>query len=183
MSKTVGTELKKVVDFFQRNNDVFFYQGQSGSLKYAFTEIAEAVDAKLRNENPEDLRRTKKEIDYNSEIGDTMFMLLASIGIHEYLSNVFLTNAREYLGRSENDDVELTGRYASEITNGVDYALSLAGENIAAGLREDPEGIVFAMKVINAIKVFDWCGDRLDQSINKLQNRCDVKRTTLVHVG
>jgi hypothetical protein len=180
MHKTIISEHKKVVDFFSKNIDIFAYKGQIGSLKYAFTEIAEAVDAKMRAEHPDDLRRTNKELDFNAEIGDTMFMLLASIGIYDGSSEVFLNNMRHYLGRVENGDIELSGAYSDEVTEGVDCAISRAGEHIAAALREKPESIAFAMKVSNAIGSFDWRGDRLDKTIEKLQARCDRKRLAMV---
>ncbi len=182
-TKTIGSEHKKVVDFYRKNIDVFAYKGQNGSLKYAFTEIAEALDARIRAENPGDLRRTEKETDYHAEIGDTMFMLLASIGIHDDSSEIFLHNMRRYLGRVENGDIELSGLYSDEVTEGVDAAISRAGENIASALRDNPEGISFAMKVSNAIGAFDWRGERLDKTIAKLQKRCDNKRSEFNAVG
>jgi len=59
-TKTIGSEHKKVVDFYRKNADVFFFKGNIGSLKYAFTEIAEALDARIRAENPGDLRWTER---------------------------------------------------------------------------------------------------------------------------
>jgi hypothetical protein len=183
MNKTIGSEHKKVMEFLQSNADVFAYKGQLGSLKYAFTEIAEAVDAKMRADHPGDLRRTNKEIDFNAEIGDTMFMLLATIGIYDGSSEIFLNNLRYYLGREADGEIELSGEFSDEITCGIDCAISRAGEHIAAALRDNPESIVFSMKVSNAIGSFDWRGDRLDKTIAKLRARCDSKRSALTEVG
>ena len=176
MNKTIVSEHEKVANFFNGNADVFAYKGQLGSLKYAFTEIAEAVDAKIRSESPGDLRRTTKETDFNAEIGDTMFMVLASIGISENSCADFLDHMRHYLGRVTNDNIELNGAYSDEISEGLDFAISVAGENIATALRLKPESLAFAMKLSNALGAFDWRGDRLDRTIEKLQSRCDMKR-------
>ena len=176
MNKTIVSEHGKVAKFFLGNADVFAYKGQLGSLKYAFTEIAEAVDAKIRSESPGDLRRTTKEKDFNAEIGDAMFMLLASIGIAPESCDYFLNHMRHYLGRVTNDDIELNGALSDEINEGVDYAISVSGENIAAALRLNPESLAFAMKLANALGAFDWREDRLDRTIEKLQSRCDNKR-------
>ena len=88
-----------------------------------------------------------------------------------------------YLGRVENGDIELSGLYSDEVTEGVDAAISRAGENIASALRDNPEGISFAMKVSNAIGAFDWRGERLDKTIAKLQKRCDNKRSEFNAAG
>ncbi|MCX6894524.1 MAG: 2Fe-2S iron-sulfur cluster-binding protein [Verrucomicrobia bacterium] len=56
------------------------------------------------------------------------------------------------------------------------FAISVAGENIATALRLKPESLAFAMKLSNALGAFDWRGDRLDRTIEKLQSRCDMKR-------
>ena len=183
MTKTIGTEHKKVVDFYRKNADVFSFKGNIGSMKYAFTEIAEAVDARMRSENPDDLRRTVKETDYNAEIGDTMFMLLASIGIDGYAHETFMRHICPYYGRNINDDIELPDTYSTEEKEGVDAAISRAGECIASAMREDPETVRFSVKLANALGSFDWSSDRLDRTIEKLQARCDFKRLELVAAG
>ncbi len=176
MFKTIISEHQKVVDFFRTNQDVFRYKGQSASVKYAFSGIARAADSVIQDVYPVYNGDPWSNGDLDYEIGLTMFMLLASIGIFEHSVEIFFSNMRSYLGRLRNGEIELSGNFSDENLQGMDTAISRAGEQIAAALREDPESIVFAMKVANAIGSFDWSGDRLDMAIQKLQERCECLR-------
>ncbi len=177
MFKTLISEHQKVVNFFYTNDDVFSYQGQSVSVKCAFTGIARAADSVIREDYPVSVSERYQFEDIDHEIGLTMFMLLAAIGIFDHSVEIFLNNMRNYLGRVSDCEIELSGNFSDENLQGMDKAISRAGEQIAAALREDPNSIAFAMKVANAIGSFDWSGDRLDRAIQKLQEHCKYLRS------
>lgn len=57
------------------------------SIQFAFTEVAEAVDAKLR-ENPNFKRNKSKEISYVNELCDVIFMLVTYLGSGAYVKSL-----------------------------------------------------------------------------------------------
>ena len=179
MVKTISSEHKKVIDFFTSNNDVFPYKGHTGSLKHAFTKIADAIDALLLSEFPKTQQGNENCLDFNANIGETMFMLLASIGIDENSTSFVLNNIRRYLGRNDGGEIELSGTNSDECIQGIDIAISRAAENIAAAIRENPENLEFAMKLANAIGAFNWNNDRLDITLEIFQKICSNKRKNM----
>ena len=177
--KTLVSEHQRVIDFYYGNSDVFNYSGRLSSAKYAFTELAEVIDAKLRSELPGDLRRASKEIDYDEEIGDTLFMLLASLGISPEDREESMYNIRKYLKRESNDEIYLVEKITTEELNSLDYAIAICGENISAALMYYPGNYQYCLHIINAIACFDWKTHGLDKTMKKFAERCEVKRIRL----
>ncbi len=176
--KSVVSEHKKVVDFYTRNADVFIYPGKLKSAKYAFTELAEAVDARMRAENSSDLRRTDKQIDYHEEIGDCMVMLMAALGLTDDDFQTSMRSIRTLLGRQHTDEIDLINRtlLPFEIRVDVDRTISECGISISSAMGCDEDYSKFANCIVNAIAQWDWTTYRMDYSLAKLERRCADKR-------
>jgi NTP pyrophosphatase (non-canonical NTP hydrolase) len=74
---------KLVWDFRREIKDYWATPNPLDSLRYSFTEAAEAMDAWLRAERPSDSRNNERENDVLDELADTAIMLLTALNFDE----------------------------------------------------------------------------------------------------
>lgn len=64
--------------FYSRHQNTFRRPSIRDCIYYAITEAGEAIDAFLRDERPDDVRRVERDSDFDAEVGDMKFMMLAA---------------------------------------------------------------------------------------------------------
>ncbi len=83
MSDVIRRCHKLVWDFRKEAESYWPTPDRLDSLRYALTEIAEAIDAKMRLDRPDHVRNRDKDLRVESELADCAIMLLTAWGQEE----------------------------------------------------------------------------------------------------
>lgn len=78
--EAVGQIYTRVWAFRQEFEDYWCFPGPINCLRYAFCELGEAIDARLRAERPEDKRNTVRGVREVDELADAVIMLVSAMG-------------------------------------------------------------------------------------------------------
>lgn len=161
MNVNLGEYRNLVKDFYKRNADVFILGPRDVCFQYACTEWGEAIDAHIRSTRLGDLRNRQIESNFDIEVGDLKFMLMAAT----------IESSREdiYVNWEVPEQ-----KYKNDINNLM--RLSAHFSNIWFYLYLEETMPEYDLK--NGIEKLRWLGekDEIFLAIEKLEKRCQKER-------
>lgn len=133
------------------------------SALYAVTEIAEAIDARLRLENPDHVRNNERNEDVLAELADAAIMLLTALG-PDYKFNHHICGPAlgpVTLERVMQLACSCFGNSAKVHTTDIQYLLGIISQYPGMDLLPEIEGgLIKLERKLNAVKVIDeWMSE------------------------